>query len=356
MSRPRQRVAPVIPGSGPPAHWSVAVARQADAEELTALLRRHEERARGWASGSRNDVLVEVSPAGAEVRANVVLRDDKGVLRGWGAAHDRAAGRMVLAVVVDPGLDENTADRAAGALFGWGDEQARRVGSARGLEAQQVDTGAFAGDERQHRWLTRAGYTKVRSWWQMSRPVTRQDAGLDPAPREGVVIRRVGRQGSGMPDDSDLRTVHDILERSFADHFNSHEETFDEFVSRLREDPGHRWDHWWIAEIVDVSEQPEAAGALVGTVLEKQRDESGVETPDGSYVAYIGVLQSARGRGVARSLLTTIIVDAALQGRDRVGLEVDADSPTRADSLYLSMGWETSYVTESWHRDVPVEG
>jgi ribosomal protein S18 acetylase RimI-like enzyme len=71
-------------------------------------------------------------------------------------------------------------------------------------------------------------------------------------------------------------------------------------------------------------------------------------------VSYLGVLQSARGRGVAKSLLRTIIADAAARGRDWVGLEVDADSPTGADGLYVSMGWETSYVTESWHRDVPV--
>jgi hypothetical protein len=59
---------------------------------------------------------------------------------------------------------------------------------------------------------------------------------------------------------------------------------------------------------------------------------------------------------VAKSLLRTIISDAAERGRDRVGLEVDADSPTGADSLYVSMGWKTSYITESWHRDVPVSG
>ena len=51
-----------------------------------------------------------------------------------------------------------------------------------------------------------------------------------------------------------------------------------------------------------------------------------------------------------------MIADAAPNGRDRVGLEVDADSPTGADGLYLSMGWQTKYVTESWHRDVPVNG
>jgi GNAT superfamily N-acetyltransferase len=67
------------------------------------------------------------------------------------------------------------------------------------------------------------------------------------------------------------------------------------------------------------------------------------------------VLEAARGRGVAKGLLNTIIADAAARGRDRVGLEVDADSPTGAAELYVGMGWVTSYVTESWHRDVRVD-
>jgi ribosomal protein S18 acetylase RimI-like enzyme len=184
----------------------------------------------------------------------------------------------------------------------------------------------------------------------MSRPVEPAEAALDAEAKEGVRIRPVRRQGTGMPDEDDLRTVHDILESAFADHFNSHEETFDEFVSRLREDPGHRWDHWWIAELVDGPE-PEPAGALVAAVTHGEDGE-----PDGSYVEYIGVLQNARGRGVAKSLLNTVIADAAERSRDRVGLEVDADSPTGADQLYVSMGWTTKYVTESWHRNVPVTG
>ena len=48
------------------------------------------------------------------------------------------------------------------------------------------------------------------------------------------------------------------------------------------------------------------------------------------------------------------VADAASRDRDRVGLEVDADSPTGADGLYTSMGWGTKYVTQSWHRDVTV--
>jgi len=76
---------------------------------------------------------------------------------------------------------------------------------------------------------------------------------------------------------------------------------------------------------------------------------SGVE---GTYVEYIGVSRRARGRGVAKALLHSVIAEAASRGRDRVGLEVDADSPTGADQLYSSMGWHTDYVTESWHKDI----
>ena len=106
-----------------------------------------------------------------------------------------------------------------------------------------------------------------------------------------------------------------------------------EFVHRLREDPGHRWDHWWLAELENPELDgigPVPVGALVGTHLETSGG------PDGSYVSYIGVLDDARGRGVAKGLLHTIIADAASRGRDRVGLEVDADSPTGARTGLLT--------------------
>ncbi|MEO5709935.1 MAG: N-acetyltransferase [Nocardioidaceae bacterium] len=332
--------------------WTAATPREDDAAELTGLLRRHEDAGRGWAGASEQGILVDISPRDGDTRDNVVVRDADGVIRGWASAHDRAAGRMLLVVVVDRRLDDGTADRVAGQLFGWADGTAVVVGVRRGLDVQQIDSGAFADDDRQHRWLRGAGFVHVRTWWQMSRPVAAEEADLDAEVKEGVRIRPVERQGTGMPAEDDLRTVHDILESAFADHFNSHEETFDEFVSRLREDPGHRWDHWWIAELVDgPGAEPEQAGALVGAV-----SQGSDGSPDGSYVEYIGVLQNARGRGVAKSLLTTAIADAASRSRDRVGLEVDADSPTGADGLYVSMGWETRYVTESWHRNVPVPG
>jgi ribosomal protein S18 acetylase RimI-like enzyme len=335
--------------SGLPLGWSTGGADAAsarDVDELTALLR---DREADGAGASADDVLVELADR-AGTRRNVVLRDPDGTARAWGSVHDRAGGRMLFVHVVGRSVPEPTATACSTLLFDWAEEQAREVGAARGLAVQQIDTGAFADDSRQHDWLAAAGYERVRTWWQMSRPVTPDEATLVPSPERwesgGVVFRLVEREGSGMPDEDDLRALHDVLEGAFTDHFNSHEESFDEFVDRLREDPGHRWDHWWLAEIVD-GDEVEAAGALVGTVLEG-------DGPDGSYVAYIGVLESARGRGMAKGLLNTIIADSAARGRDRIKLEVDADSTTGAESLYLGMGWTTAYITESWHKDIPV--
>ncbi len=323
----------------------------ADVARLTWLLREHERTARGWAGASEQDVLVEVSSHGLAMRENLVIRDAEGQIRAWASVHDRSLGRMLYVHVVDRTMTDSEARRCSRVMFDWAELQARTVGAARGVKTQQIDTGTFEGDERQHAFLVERGFEKVRTWWQMSRPVTAEEEELvsDPEHWEdrGVRFRAVARQGDGMPDEADLRAVHDVLEGAFTDHFNSSEETFEEFVHRLREDPGHRWDHWWLAELLD-GETPEPCGALVGTVSESPRG------PNGSYVSYLGVLESARGRGVAKGLLRTVIADAAARGRDRVGLEVDADSPTGAEGLYVSMGWETRYVTESWHKDVPV--
>ncbi len=345
--------------SGIPDGWTVEApdpSDRSDVDRLTALLRAHERHGRGWAGSGVDDVLVEVSERGLRTRENVVVRDETGEIRAWGSVHDRAGGRMLFVHVVERDLPDEVADACSEVLFEWAVGQARAVGAARGLEVQQIDTGAFADDDRQHRWLEGAGFTCVRTWHQQTRPVDPGEVGLVPDPADweqrGVRFRRVRRAGDGMPDDGDLREVHDVLEEAFKDHFNSQEETFDEFLHRLREDPGHRWDHWWLAELegdLDEDGRPRAVGALLGTVSES------AQGPDGSYVSYIGVRSAARGRGVAKGLLRTIIADAAARGRDRVGLEVDADSPTGAAGLYSSLGWETKYVTESWHRDVRVD-
>ncbi|WP_426242741.1 GNAT family N-acetyltransferase [Nocardioides sp. LHG3406-4] len=335
-----------------PAGWTLGGVDESALPRLTELLRAHEDSARGWAAAAEDDLRIAITAPGTATRENVVIRDLSGEIVAWGGVHDRAQGRMLFVHLVARTIADHEADQCSAALFAWADAQAQHVGAVRGLGVQQIDSGAFADDRRQQAWLRGAGFRQVRTWWQMSRPVLPEEAGLVPDSRQwsngDVSFRQVRHSADGMPDETDLRAVHDVLEGAFTDHFNSNEETFEEFCHRLREDPGHRWDHWWLAELTDAN-PPQPCGALVGTEL--------VAAPGGvpgSYVDYIGVLESARGRGVAKGLLHTIIADAAARGRDRVGLEVDADSPTGAEGIYVAMGWRTSYVTQSWHREVTV--
>jgi ribosomal protein S18 acetylase RimI-like enzyme len=341
----------IEPAALPPG-WVCFTPRAVNAADLHALLHRHEVVAHGRSSTTRAIVDADLSATGMQTRRHVLLRDEAARAQGWATVHDRAAGRVLVSVVVDPGLEADTADKIADALFAWTACACGDLALDRGLDVTQMDSGAFDEDSRQKRWLARAGFTHTRTWLQMSRPVTSADADLEAPPEldPAVVVRRVRRADDAMPDQEDLITVHDVLEEAFTDHFNYHYETFDEFCSRLREEPGHRWDHWWIADLIDDSAAvPRPAGVLVATA-----SPGDGEAPAGSYVAYLGVLRSARGRGVARSLLNTVIVDAAERGRGRVGLEVDADSPTGAVDLYTSTGFRTSFITQSWHRDLPV--
>jgi mycothiol synthase len=327
-----------------PADWTARVPDGMDVEGITALVAAHQQATRGASSVREDAVAASVTGSRSWTRRQVVVAADDGTIVAWAWVHDRAAGRTMVDVVVAP--DRPESDRLAEALYRWVEETARSVARQRGLDATQLDALVFDGDERQRRWLAAAGYAHTRTWLNVTRPV--DDALTLPPPREGVRVRPVAKHDDGMPVASDLQVVHLMLEESFADHFNSYRESFPEFVQRLREDPGHRWDHWWIAE-ADTDGEPLPGGALVASVLPE--DASGSE---GTYVEYIGVHRRARGRGVAKALLHTVIGDAHDRGRNRVDLEVDADSPTGADGLYLSMGWVNSYTTQSWHADCVV--
>lgn len=314
-----------------------------DVPALVELVAAHQLSTRGRSSVDQDTVASTVTGTGSWTRRQLVVDSEDGVVA-WASVHDRAAGRTDVDLVVAPGLPG--ADALAAALLRWSASAARLVAQQRELESTQLCCDIHAGDERQQRWLTEAGYGRTRTWLQMRRPV--DDAPELPEPREDVRVRPVAKHDDGMPVAADLQVVHQMLEESFADHFNSYRESFAEFVQRLREDPGHRWDHWWVAEVAD-GETWVPGGALVGSVLGP--DSTGAH---GSYVDYIGVHRDARGRGVAKALLHTVIRDAHDRGRNRVSLEVDADSPTGADELYSSMGWRTSYRTESWHGQVEV--
>ena len=337
---------------GLPAGLAARRPTAADALDVSALLAAHQRAAKGSAGVDPEAVLGQLAGVGSWTRRQVLVDDPAGRLVAWLSVHDRASGRTLVEVTLTPGLPDPGAAELAAALFAAAERHAVDIAGMRGVGTTLLDSGAHADDPRQQRWLAAAGFEQTRTWLQMTRPVRAGEDTTLPGPREGVVVRPVETHDDGLPVAQDLQVVHRVLEESFQDHFSSYRESFPEFVMRLREDPGHRWDHWWLAT-VETEDGLLPAGALVSSVL--REDAHGFE---GSYVDYIGVHRRARGRGVAKSLLHTVLADAARRGRNRVGLEVDADSPTGADGLYTAMGWVTDYRTQSWHRrlDLPRDG
>ena len=333
--------------TGLPPGWTVRVPALDDLDVLVALRGADRAEFTGSASVDREQIESELAGQASWTRRQLLAVDPDGRPRAWVIVHDRAAGRTMVMLYVDRSIDESAA--IAREFYAWAEEQGRELCTLREISETRLDASPFAKDAVQQQWLADAGYTKRRTFPQMTRPVKPEEATSLPGPREGVTIRRVESHHNGLPVAGDLHLVHEMLEASFEDHFNSYRESFPEFLVRLREDPGHRWDHWWLAFVEGDEGQPLAAGAVVSTVLPEN-----AEGHEGSYIDYIGVHRHARGRGVAKALLHTVIADAAQRGRDRVGLEVDADSPTGADGLYTSMGWETDYVLESWFKELEV--
>ncbi|NDO88855.1 GNAT family N-acetyltransferase [Cellulosimicrobium cellulans] len=330
-----------------PSPWRARVPRYADVDALVALRRLDELQGTGESHAARPGIESEVVGLASWTRRQLVAVADDDVPRAWITVHDRAAGRATVWGYFDRDVPE--VDAIAEAFYRWAEDAAVAMARLRGVTATRLDESPFAGDTRQLGWLARAGYAERRTWLHMVRPVTPDEARLTARP--GVTVRPVERHENGLPVATDLQTVHEMLETSFQDHFNSYRESFTEFVQRLREDPGHSWDHWWLAYVEDDDGRPVPAGTVVCSSLAAPAGGA-----PGTYVEYIGVTRAARGRGVAKSLLATVIADAARSGRDRVALEVDADSPTRADELYRSLGWETEHVTESWFKDLDLDG
>ena len=183
-------------------------------------------------------------------------------VRARGSASTTApTGRTMVRAVRRP-LGRARRTQVAGALYAWAEEQAAEICiAARGRRRPGWTRARSPRTRSSSEWLADAGYTKRRTWPQMTRPVTPEEATSLPPPREGVTIRRVASHENGLPVAGDLHLVHEMLEASFEDHFNSYRESFPEFVQRLREDPGHRWDHWWLAFVEGEDGEQLAAGA-----------------------------------------------------------------------------------------------
>ena len=300
---------------------------------MLALCERVDTAVLGHPDVSLEDVRADLSSTAADAQHNqLVVLDDAERVLAWAWVEDRARGRTMVDLFVDRGLPVGQRDALADWAWPWIVARGRQVGAERGVDQTLLDAGLADADSWGRQVLGRHGFARTRTFWRMSR-----DVGPDHvwAPAPGVVVRALDRTRL----DDELRTVYAVLETAFVDHWNHHAVPFDEWRRAKEEAPGLDLGLWWVAEL-----DGEPVGALIAST--QAASESTL------YIASLGTLQQARGRGVAHSLLGRAFAEVPQRGWTRAMLDVDGENPTGATALYRSVGMAVEFALSAWHRTV----
>jgi mycothiol synthase len=216
--------------------------------------------------------------------------------------HPHEGGPLYLFVFVHPNL------RGSGIetwLMSWGESLAHERG-CEGIRTQVGDR-----DGPGHDLLRSRGYVHVRSFFTMSK-------GLDPHDHTAVVPRGVNIRPY---EDADERTLWEVNEASFAEHWGFRPSSLESFNEELHGDD-------WDPTLVFLAE---VNGETVGHAVSLLFETCG-------YVASLGVLNEWRGRGIAKALLWRSFAELSKRGKREVRLGVDAQNAQGAVALYERVG------------------
>jgi mycothiol synthase len=158
---------------------------------------------------------------------------------------------------------------------------------------------------------------------------------LDEAPEvpevDGIEIRPIDHP-------AEARALHEAHQEAFSTHWEFRPMPWEEWeekrLGRETFDPTL----WWVALDGD---------RIAGFAMcEHKRD------PDQGWVDALGVRPDYRRRGVAEALLKTAFAEFFRRGEPKVGLGVDAESPTGATRLYERAGMRTLWHAIVWEKEL----
>jgi ribosomal protein S18 acetylase RimI-like enzyme len=180
--------------------------------------------------------------------------------------------------------------------------------------------------------LTNAGYEPLRYWYEMRRDLRSGVVG------DGSLPAGLERRPYDREMDDALHAAHD---EAFADHWG--------FTPRDRD----VWQTWMVGRALrtDLTSVVFDGDDIAGYALVQQWPEDAVLRGfEEVWVSHIGTRRAWRGRGLAFTLLTGVLVGAAAQGLDCVSLNVDSANPTGALGLYERSGFEVARETVSYGK------
>jgi len=224
------------------------------------------------------------------------------------------------------------------ALLAWQVERGRQVHAERQPTAPaRLTVLGLASVTGLEGLLRRAGFEAVRWFASMSRPLT------DLPDRR--VVEGVGLQAYDWARDEEVRLAHNA---AFTDHYGSSERDRTSWESMFTGQRAFR---------PDLSVLAVGDGAVLGYVLAyvHEADTAATGKVD-AYYGQIGVVPAARGRGLAKAVISAALHAAADAGCDTASLQVDTDNTSEAQGLYAAMGFAVHRTEVSWSVQVPARG
>jgi GNAT superfamily N-acetyltransferase len=226
-------------------------------------------------------------------------------------------------------------------LLTWGPTSARPQHEERYPEATLVlNTGHIASNTAAGELFTRHGFTPNRYYHSMKRelsgdlPAVIDVKGIDIVPYSPAL-------------DEQARYIKN---ESFKDHWATVPRSPEQWRHDISGSVSFRPDLSFLA--LDTESGHAAGDAAVGVII-TQYYKADTEANNGrhdAYIAAIGTLRAARGRGVATALLGTVLYAARAAGFETASLGVDSQNPTGALGVYERAGLTVNNTWISYSR------
>ena len=300
----------------------------ADAESIFDFVAAYNTGIVGFPDWTLDDVRDELAEPGFDPDADGWLVTDDGQVAGYGWCFSNATrDRVDIDVVAHR-------PEVTRWLFAQTLGRAREIAGAAGRREVVIDKGIYRADAAMREHMAAYGFERATTFHRMR--VDHRDLAVAPSPPPGVVLT------TGPGDDAFRRAGHAVMMAAFKGHFGFTPLPYPEWHEAREAQSTFDWSQLMVATL---------DGMPVGVL---ERTDQFIPDERCGYVRWVGVLESARGRGIAKLLLRHAFAADAAAGLQGTILHVDTNNATPALGLYESVGMRPVLVMEVWRTTLPV--
>lgn len=319
----------VMSGIEVPAGYSTRRPMLDDAEAIVELVTAYSTAIIGVADYTLDDARDDLSTPGFELeRDGWLVHDPSGRLSGYAWSNRKADSNEVDIDVVatDPAVCRW--------LIAQVSARAREAARENGHPEVVLDQGVYRDDKTLRAELESAGFTAATTFHRMR--IDHAEHVPTPTAPRGVQLFNVG------DDEARRKAAHEVYNAAFAEHFGHVDRPYDTWRETHERRSTFAWTQLWVAV---------ADGRAVGVL---ECNDQYADDENCGYVAELGVLVAARGRGIAKYLLQHAFAVDSAAGRNGTMLHVDSNNTTPALGLYTSVGMRPVLVIDAWRHTLAV--